>query len=144
MVDGFLEVEVTPFPKSHCQEVGLPVERSEKFTIRGEQPFCGVAEKLATGACAKLFKKKNRLKIKRNPGLKEKQLKGSPGNSFISLFRWFYRDIPVKLGLFYERFYTEYRYYSQNDRCLWIILPAENRPKFLLLKVYLLPLPSEK
>jgi hypothetical protein len=47
---GFFNVEVFPFPKSHNQEVGLPVDRSWNDTTRGEQPDTGVALKLATGA----------------------------------------------------------------------------------------------
>ena len=33
-----------PFPKSHFQEVGLPVELSLKLTVTGGQPDVGVAE----------------------------------------------------------------------------------------------------
>jgi hypothetical protein len=42
-----LRTEVVPFPRSHCQLVGLPVDRSVKFTRRGAQPDIGVAEKFA-------------------------------------------------------------------------------------------------
>ena len=49
--------EIVPFPRSHLQEVGLPVERSEKFTTTGAHPVNGVAEKFAAG-CAKLFKQR--------------------------------------------------------------------------------------
>ena len=44
-------MDVFPFPKFQFQEVGLPEERSVKLTISGEQPFKGVALKLATGVC---------------------------------------------------------------------------------------------
>ena len=37
------------FPSVHFQLVGLPVERSEKFTTKGAQPDVGKAEKLACG-----------------------------------------------------------------------------------------------
>ena len=51
MAVGFCKVDVLPFPKSHAQEVGPPVDWSVKFTIRGEQPACGEPVKLATGFC---------------------------------------------------------------------------------------------
>ncbi len=40
---------MVPFPRSHFQLVGLPVERSVKFTSKGEHPESGVAEKFAAG-----------------------------------------------------------------------------------------------
>ena len=46
-----MSVEVFPFPKFQFHDVGLPVERSWKFTIKGEQPDRGKPLKLATGAC---------------------------------------------------------------------------------------------
>jgi hypothetical protein len=51
-VDGFFNVDVAPLPKSQNQSVGLPVEPSEKFTTKGEQPETGVAVKSANGICA--------------------------------------------------------------------------------------------
>jgi hypothetical protein len=45
-------VEELPFPKVQLQAVGLPEERSWKFTTRGEHPETGVAEKFAMGAWA--------------------------------------------------------------------------------------------
>ena len=38
---------MVPLPRSHCQLVGLPVDRSVKFTRSGAQPDIGVAEKFA-------------------------------------------------------------------------------------------------
>jgi hypothetical protein len=53
VVEGFRSVEVEPFPKFHCQLVGLPVERSWKLITIGAQPDVWPAVKLAVGACAK-------------------------------------------------------------------------------------------
>jgi hypothetical protein len=52
VVDGFRNVDVAPFPKSQNQEVGLPVDRSWKFTTSGEHPEVMAAVKFALGACA--------------------------------------------------------------------------------------------
>jgi hypothetical protein len=41
-----------PFPKFQLQPVGPPVERSWKFTIRGEHPDSGDPVKFADGTCA--------------------------------------------------------------------------------------------
>lgn len=41
-----------PSPKSHDQEVGDPVLRSVKVTVKGEVPAVGEAENAATGAPA--------------------------------------------------------------------------------------------
>ncbi len=54
MVDGFCLVEVDPLPKSQNQEVGLPVDRSSKLTIIGEQPEVIFDLKSGVGICAKL------------------------------------------------------------------------------------------
>jgi hypothetical protein len=48
---GFFKNEIVPFPRSHFQFVGLPVDRSVKFTRKGAQPDIGVAEKFAV-SCA--------------------------------------------------------------------------------------------
>jgi hypothetical protein len=42
-------VEDPPSPKVHAQEVGFPVERSVKLTVRGVFPEVGVPENSATG-----------------------------------------------------------------------------------------------
>jgi len=52
---GFGKVEVFPFPKAQFHDVGLPVERSWKLTMSGEQPDNGLAVKLDTGACPYTF-----------------------------------------------------------------------------------------
>lgn len=52
VVDGFCTLENCPLPKSHVQELGLPVERSLKLTGNGPQPETTFAEKSATRACA--------------------------------------------------------------------------------------------
>jgi len=48
---GFLSVEVLPLPKSQVHAVGLPVDRSENLTNKGEHPAVGLAVKLADGNC---------------------------------------------------------------------------------------------
>ncbi len=54
MVDGFCFEEVAPFPKSHTQAVGLPVDWSWKLTTMGEHPEVISEVKLAvTDPCAK-------------------------------------------------------------------------------------------
>jgi uncharacterized protein YPO0396 len=47
---GFCAVEVAPLPKLQDQLVGVFVDVSEKFTVRGAVPDVGDAVKLATGA----------------------------------------------------------------------------------------------
>jgi hypothetical protein len=54
VVEGFCLVDVAPLPKSHCQEVAPPVDRSVKFTIMGEHPEVISALKSAAGVWAKL------------------------------------------------------------------------------------------
>ena len=49
---GFCKKETVPFPRSHFQLVGFPVELSVKFTSKGAQPDSGVAEKSAIN-CAR-------------------------------------------------------------------------------------------
>jgi hypothetical protein len=57
VTEGLRKKEIVPFPRSHFQEVGAPVERSEKFTTTGAHPESGVAEKFAIG-CAMLVKQR--------------------------------------------------------------------------------------
>ena len=52
---GLGELDNCPFPKSQTSDVGLFVERFVKVTVSGEQPDSLLAEKSATGACAKDF-----------------------------------------------------------------------------------------
>jgi hypothetical protein len=52
VAEGFLKVEEAPLPKSHFQEVGLPVDWSTKFTTMGEQPVVISEVKFADGVCA--------------------------------------------------------------------------------------------
>ena len=44
---GFCAVEVPPSPKFQLQLVGLPVDKSVKFTVSGAAPVVGVPEKFA-------------------------------------------------------------------------------------------------
>jgi len=43
-------VLVPPSPKLHDHDVGLPLDRSVKFTVSGAVPDVGEPEKFATGA----------------------------------------------------------------------------------------------
>ena len=52
LTNGYWVVEVVPFPRSHAQDVGGPVEVSVSSTHMGAIPVVGVAVKLATGAPA--------------------------------------------------------------------------------------------
>ena len=61
MAVGFCRVDVLLFPKFHSQETGLPVDKSWKLIIIGEQPETGEPLKFAMGACPKALP---RLKIK--------------------------------------------------------------------------------
>jgi hypothetical protein len=47
--EGFLLVDLPPSPKSHSHFVGLPVEVSVNWTVRGASPSSGEAVKLASG-----------------------------------------------------------------------------------------------
>lgn len=50
MCEGFCAVDVAPSPSPHSQEVGLLVDVSVKFTVRGVVPELGDILKDATGA----------------------------------------------------------------------------------------------
>ena len=49
-------LEVAPLPKSQAQAVGLPVDKSSKFTTIGAQPPVISDLKLAVGACALAYR----------------------------------------------------------------------------------------
>ena len=51
VAEGFCKKEIVALPRSHFHCVGLPVERSVKFTTSGEQPDTGLAVNLAA-SCA--------------------------------------------------------------------------------------------
>ena len=53
--DGLVSFEVFPSPKFHFQELGEPVLRSVKLTVKGRPPEAGDAEKPVTGA-SEMFK----------------------------------------------------------------------------------------
>jgi hypothetical protein len=55
----FWSVAVTPFPRSHCQEVGELVDLSVNCTKRGEHPDTTVASKSTTGFWLYTLKKAN-------------------------------------------------------------------------------------